>query len=157
MIYYPALEWDGLIGEEHEIFGTASPGDRAKQILSDLLAGPSGELTMRALPPGTHLLQVYVLDSGVAYIDFSADLERGIGGGSSEELLTVYSIVDSLALNIAEIKRVGILVNGKPIETLNGHVDLRRPLPPNRSYIVDEATLKGTILVLNGDRRRGSD
>jgi spore germination protein GerM len=153
MIYYPALEWNGLIGEEHEIFGTASPGDRAKQILSDLLAGPTGELTRRALPPGTQLLQVYVLDSGVAYVDFSADLKRGIGGGSSEELLTVYAIVDSVALNVAEIKRVGILVNGSPIETLSGHVDLRRPLSPDRAYIVDEAKGDETIVVRGGNAR----
>ena len=140
LVYYPRTEWSGLVGEEREIFGTASPGDRAKQILSDLIAGPAGEFAMRALPPGTQLRQVYVLDNGVAYIDFSQDLRRGIGGGSSEELLTIYAIVDSVALNVSEIKRVGILIEGEPVETLNGHVDLRRPLPPDRSYIVAEAS-----------------
>jgi spore germination protein GerM len=139
LVYYPRTEWDGLVGEEREIFGTASPGDRAKQILSDLIAGPAGEEATRALPPGTQLRQVYVLDQGVAYIDFSQDLRRGIGGGSTEELLTVYAIVDSVALNVAEIKRIGILIEGKPVETLNGHLDLRRPLPPDRSYIAAAA------------------
>ena len=32
---------DGLIGEPHEIFVTAAPGDRAKQILADLISGPN--------------------------------------------------------------------------------------------------------------------
>ena len=96
---------------------------------------------MRALPAGTRLRQVFVLDNGVAYLDFSADLREGMGGGSMEELLTVYAIVDSVVLNIAEIDRVGILVNGRPVATLNGHLDLRRPLPPDYSLIL------GSIIV----------
>lgn len=138
VIYFPGVEWNGLVGEEREIFDTGAPGDRAKQILIDLIAGPQGQRASPAVPPGTLLRQVYVLSSGIAYIDFSTDLQLAIGGGSSEELLTIYAIVDSVALNIEEIKRVGILVNGRPVETLNGHVDLRRPLPPDRSYILGE-------------------
>ena len=147
-IYYPAADGDGLIGETHQIFLTATPGDRAKQIVADLISGPTSEAAHRALPPGTQLRQIYVLDNGVAYVDFTADLERGIGGGSMDELLTVYSIVDSVALNIAEIQRVGILINGRPIETLNGHLDLRRPLTPDRSLVL--GVVDPTIVRLGG-------
>ena len=134
-IYYPSSEADGLVGEPHEIFMTSAPGDRAKQILADLISGPVSEDGLRAVPPGTRLRQVYVLEQGTAYVDFSADLEQGLGGGSTEELMTVYAIVNSVALNIPEIRRVGILINGKPVETLNGHLDLRRPLSPDVSFI----------------------
>ncbi len=143
VIYFPGSDSNGLVGEEREIFDTGAPGDRAKQILIDLIAGPQGSRATPAVPPGTLLRQVYVLDNGVAYIDFSTDLELAIGVGSSEELLTIYAIVDSVALNVREIKKVGILVNGRPVETLNGHVDLRRPLPPDRSYILGERTGPG--------------
>jgi spore germination protein GerM len=134
-IYFPSAERDGLVGEPHEIFMTSAPGDRAKQILADLISGPVREQGLRALPPGTRLRQVYVLEQGTAYVDFSADLRQGLGGGSTEELFTVYAIVNSVALNIPEIRRVGILVNGEPVETLNGHLDLRRPLSPDVSLI----------------------
>ena len=117
---------------------TATPGDRAKQILADLISGPATDEALRALPPGTRLRQVFVLEDGTAYIDFSADLERGISGGTVEELLAVYSIVNSVTLNIPEIRRVGILINGKSIESLSGHLDLRRPLPPDSSIIVGQ-------------------
>lgn len=53
-----------------------------------------------------------------------------------EEILAVYAIVDSVVINIAEIDRVGILVNGRPVATLNGHLDLRRPLAPDYSLIL---------------------
>lgn len=152
LVYFPGVEADGLVGEEREIFGTAAPGDRAKQILSDVLAGPAGAAATRAVPHGTQLRQVYVLDNGVAYIDFSEDLRRGLGGGSSAELLTVYAIVNSVALNVSEIKKVGILIEGRPVDTLNGHMDLRRPLPPNRSYFATEKGDDGSIIV-SAERR----
>lgn len=151
LVYFPGAGLDGLVGEEREIFGTASPGDRAKQILADVVEGPTSEDASRAVPLGTRLLQVYVLEDGVAYVDFTDDLRRGLSGGSMAELLCVYSIVDSLALNVSEIKKVGILIEGRPIETLNGHVDLRRPLPPNRSFFGKKKD-GGTIIVRAGDR-----
>jgi len=138
-IFYPSATRPGLVGEEHEIFMTTAPGDRAKQILADLISGPEGKGALRALPPGTRLRQVYVLEHGTAYLDFSADLARGMNGGSTEEICTVYAIVNSVALNVPEIRRVGILIEGQPIETLNGHLDLRRPLPPDRAIAARSA------------------
>jgi len=141
-IYFPSALKNGLIGEFREIFATSVPGDRAKQIVADLISGPRSSQAMRALPPDVRLRQAYVLASGVAYLDFNAALTEGVGGGSMEELLVVYSIVDSVVLNIPEIKRVGILVNGQPLETLNGHIDLRHPLPADRELIL------GSIVVM---------
>ena len=60
----------------------------------------------------------------------------GHTGGSAKEMFAVYSIVNSLALNIPEIRRVGILIEGEAVDTLNGHMDLRRPLRPDSSMIV---------------------
>jgi hypothetical protein len=58
----------------------------------------------------------------------------------------VYAIVDSVAFGVREVHRVAILVNGRPLETMNGHLDLRRPLKPNPrlilgSIVVDAGTL----------------
>ncbi len=141
-IYFPSALKNGLVGEFREIFATSSPGDRAKQIVADLISGPTSPEALRALPPDVRLRQAYVLDSGVAYLDFNAALTESVGGGSMEELLVVYSIVDSVVLNIPEIKRVGILVNGQPLETLNGHIDLRHPLPADHELIL------GSIVVM---------
>jgi len=136
LVYFPGSEGDGLVGEPREIFNTTAPGDRAKQILTDLISGSEEEQNLRAVPPGTQLRQVYILEDGTAYVDFSDDLKEGIRGGSTEELFTVYAIVNSVVLNIPEIRRLGILIDGEPVETLNGHLDLRRPLPPDPSIIV---------------------
>jgi len=51
-----------------------------------------------------------------------------------------------VAFGAREVRRVGILVNGRPLETMNGHLDLSRPLKPNSrlilgSIVVDAGTL----------------
>jgi hypothetical protein len=148
-IYFPSALSDGLVGEFREIFDTATPGDRAKQIIADLISGPSSDDCLRAVSPSTRLRQAYVLDDGTAYLDFSSELTEGVGGGSMMEVLTVYAIVDSVALGVREVQRVGLLVNGRPLETMNGHLDLSRPLKPNPrlilgSIIVDAGSLAPT-------------
>jgi hypothetical protein len=66
-----------------------------------------------------------------------------MGGGSMSEILAVYAIIDSVVLNIAEITRVGILVNGRPLKTLNGHLDLRRALPADHKLILGSIIVRG--------------
>lgn len=143
-IYFPSALSDGLVGEFRQIFDTVTPGDRAKQIIADLISGPTSDDCLRAVPPNTRLRQVYVLNDGTAYVDFSSALTEGIGGGSMKELLTVYAIVDSVAFGVREVQRVGILVNGRPLETMNGHLDLSRPLKPNSRLIL------GSVVVDSG-------
>jgi spore germination protein GerM len=144
-IYFPSAGSNGLIGEFHQIFETVNASDKAKQIIADLITGPDGKGTLRALPPATRLRQAYVLGNGVAYVDFSADLKEDIGGGSMEEILAVYAIVNSIVVNIPEVRRVGVLVNGRELATLNGHIDLRRPLPADYSLII------GSIMASAGE------
>lgn len=135
-VYFPSALENGLVSEFREIFDTATPGDRAKQIIAELIAGPATDNSLRSLQPSTQLRQVFVTEDGTAYLDFAAGLAEGARGGSMRELLLVYSVVDSVVLNIPEIVRVAILVNGRPVETLNGHLDLRRPLPPDHRIII---------------------
>lgn len=140
-IYFPSALDNGLVGEFREIFNTATPGDRAKQIVNNLIEGPQKVEALRAVPPGVRLRQAFVMQGGTVYLDFSSELTEGVAGGSMAELMTVYAIINSVALNVREARRVQILVNGRPLETLNGHLDLRRPLRPDTSLIL------GSIIV----------
>lgn len=129
-IYFPSASGDELTGETREIVDTKGPADRGAQILAALLEGPRTESALPAVPPGTTLRRLWVRDDGCAYADFSEELLSGATGGSADEILTVYAIVDSLTSNVPAIRRVGILVAGREPETF-GHLDLRRPLPPD--------------------------
>ena len=131
-VWFPSASDGALVGESREIVDTKRPADRGTQIVQELLEGPHGDGALAAVPEGTALRQLWVREDGTAYADFSAELARGTAGGSEDEILTVYAIVDSLTLNVPAIQRVGILVEGRERDTLSGHVDIRRPLPPDR-------------------------
>jgi len=81
---------------------------------------------------------VFVTERGDAFVDFSADITAGHPGGSLEETLTVYTVVDVLAVNLPAITHVQILVDGKEVDTLAGHVDLRQPLAKSLDWVVHD-------------------
>jgi spore germination protein GerM len=131
-LYFPSAAGNTLTEETREIVPTKQPADRGAQILAALIDGPQGDGALPAVPEGTMLRRLWVERDGDAYADFSEELASSITGGSADEILTIYAIVDSLTTNVPEIRRVGILVAGRERETL-GHLDLRRPLLPDLS------------------------
>jgi spore germination protein GerM len=131
-LYFPSAAGNTLTAETREIVQTKQPADRGAQILAALIDGPTTNGTLPAVPEGTLLRRLWVERDGDAYADFSEELASGTSGGSADEILTVFAIVDSLTSNVPEIRRVGILVAGRERETL-GHLDLRRPLLPDLS------------------------
>jgi hypothetical protein len=68
-------------------------------------------------------------------VDLSRDASAAHPGGSLNELLTVYTIVNALTANLPAVSAVQLLVDGKQVETLAGHVDLRRPLAKNLAWV----------------------
>ena len=75
---------------------------------------------------------------GDAFVDLSAEARTSHTGGSLDELFTVYAIVNALTVNLPAISRVQILVDGKEVDTLAGHVDLRHPLAKNLKWVKTE-------------------
>jgi hypothetical protein len=71
----------------------------------------------------------------VAYVNLSGEA-TGIPGGSRAELLTVYSVVNSLVTNFPAVSRVQILVEDRMASSFAGHVDVSRPLPADMTLVV---------------------
>jgi spore germination protein GerM len=118
--------------------------DQAFEVLKELVKGPSGEL-IPTIPEGTLARDLFITKDGVAYADFSAALSANHTGGSLAEMNTVFSIVDTLTLNFPEIKRVQILIEDQAVDTLNGHLDLSRPLQQDLSFVASPQRQKPEI------------
>jgi spore germination protein GerM len=134
LLYFSGPEGEYLIGEKRKILKKNEAKEEAKETIVELIKGPRGKL-IPTLPPRTKLLTLQINDAGVAKVNFNPTLSKDHPGGSSAEMMTVYSIVNSLALNFPKIKRVQILIDGKPIETITGHLSLRQPVPPKPDLI----------------------
>jgi spore germination protein GerM len=92
-----------------------------------------------AIPAETKLREVFVTERGDAFVDLSADVVAKHPGGSLDEIFTVYSIVNALTVNLPAIVRVQILIEGKEVDTLAGHVDLRHPLAKRLDWVVHDS------------------
>jgi len=134
LLYFSDSEGECLIGEKREILRKNVVKEEAKETIIELIKGPKGKL-ISTLPPRTKLLTLQINDAGLAKVNFTLALSKDHPGGSSAEMMTVYSIVNSLALNFPQIKRVQILIDGKPIETITGHLSLRQPISPKSDLI----------------------
>jgi hypothetical protein len=78
---------------------------------------------------------LFLSDKGHAYVDLSADARSRHTGGALDELFTIYAIVNALTVNLPAITRVQILIDGREVDTLAGHVDLRHPLQKNLKWV----------------------
>jgi spore germination protein GerM len=102
---------------------SADPVERGKQLLTALIAGPP-DPAKRTLPPGTGLLEFYLLQEGTAVADFSNVISTDMPSGIQSEQVAVESIADTLAANIPNLRRLKILIDGQETKTLAGHIDL---------------------------------
>ena len=123
-----------LVPEDRAILYEENLHAQIQELLKELIKGPKGALAA-TIPSGTQLRDLFISKDGIAYADFSSEISSNHIGGSAAEMDTVYSIVNTIALNFPQIKGVQILVEDQAVETLNGHLDLSRPLKPDKSLI----------------------
>ena len=80
---------------------------------------------------------LFLTENGQAFVDLSRDVATAHPGGSLNEMLTIYTIVHALTFNLPAIIAVQLLVDGKEVDTLAGHIDLRRPLTKNLEFAAE--------------------
>jgi spore germination protein GerM len=136
-LYIVAENGAHLVGVDREVPYAESPVDQARRLMEALLAPVQGPL-LPPVPAGTTLRTLFLTETGEAYVDFSPEISKNHPGGSLDEILTVYAIVNTLTVNLPAITRVQILVDGKEVDTLAGHVDLRHPLEKNLKWVKTE-------------------
>jgi spore germination protein GerM len=108
-----------------------------RAVLSGLIQGPAGAGETTTLPEGTEVLGLE-LKAGTLAVNFSPELKSNHYGGSAGEILTIYSIVNSLT-SLPDIEQVQILLEGEPVETLAGHVEITDPLKFNERILLNGA------------------
>lgn len=135
-LYFGAEDGLRLIGVEQDVPLAEGTVAQARVLVTALLTTPPPPPLAGTIPEGTVLRGVYVSDQQEVFVDLDARVRAGHGGGSTQELLTVYSLVNTLLVNLPTATAVQILIEGREADTLAGHVDLRRPLRKNESLIV---------------------
>jgi len=136
-LYFISEDGMSLVGVQQEVPFGEPVIEQARRIVEAQL-GPAPDPLAAAIPAGTTLRGLYVTDRGDAYVDLSEEARTRHGGGALDELFTIFAIVDAVTVNLPAIARVQILVNGREVDTLAGHVDLRHPLEKNLTWVKTE-------------------
>ena len=106
-----------------------------QDILGALMAGPPNSDLASTFPLDTKVIALFISEEGRAWVDIGLRDGYLKNMDTVSELLAIYSIVNSLALNIPGVKQVKLLVNGSDAKTLGGHVSLNYFYKPNMMIV----------------------
>jgi Sporulation and spore germination len=123
-----------LVGEKRYIFKEDDVAAQAKEVIRALLDG-SKNGNVNTFPAGVSIRDVKIDDAGIAYVNFTKSLTKLHPGSSSAEMASINSLTNSLTENVPEIKKVKILVEGKEIPSIKGHISTQKAFLPDRGIL----------------------
>ncbi|WP_407307244.1 GerMN domain-containing protein [Desulfosporosinus sp. SB140] len=128
-LYFPNSDASGLV----PVVRTVQVTDQEviKAMFKELSSPPAG--LENPLPKGTTLRNASVKD-GVATLDLSSEFKKNFGGGSAAEVMTMYSIVNTIT-TLSDVQSVQFLLEGKKLDGILGSLDTSGPLTKNDSLI----------------------
>ncbi len=134
-LYFPG-PGGRLFSEERELPVAEDRLVQIELLLSALLAGPESEDLYPALPAEISIAWIHLSPDAVLYLDLKYSGEEEFPAwGSRQELLAVYSVVNTVLANAPDIESVVLLRNGQQRPTFAGHLDTTRPLLSDRRLV----------------------
>lgn len=132
-LFYVSDNGTRLVPVVRDVLFGATPAEQARRILEAQVQTPEGVVS--AIPAGTTVRSVFLTEAQEAYVDLGGTIVSGHTGGSLDEALAVYAIVNAVTTNLPDVTGVQILIEGKEVDTLAGHLDLRFPLAEAPEWI----------------------
>lgn len=127
-LYFANADEPAIYSETRDVAVGRRFDEQVRQVMEALIAGPSEDKGVSAIPAGTTLLAVaFDPDSATLFLDFSAELVAAHPGGSAAEYCTVAVIVRTVGENFPEAQSVQILVDGSQVDTIAGHIRADAP------------------------------
>ena len=134
-LYFSNETGDGLIKETRRVHYSSNISVE-KLIMEQLLAGPETKEAKSAIPSGTKLISVSLVD-GVCYVSLDETFKNQ--DYSVNEAIVIYSIVDSLS-ELSTISKVQISVNGDTSGVYRDSFKLADMYDRNLDYITKKTS-----------------
>jgi spore germination protein GerM len=124
-----------LMPEKRYVYDESEPAQQAKEITRALLDGSKTGL-VNTFPVGVGLKDVKIDKEGTAAVNFNKNLTELHPSGSTAEMATIYSLTNSLTENIPGVKKVKILVEGKELPSIKGHISTIHAFLPDPELLI---------------------
>ncbi len=123
-IYYADSQKTFLTSIKRRFASTLDSHGLGLEIINALIQGPGVSHLEPTWPKEVQVNSFFITDDKKAYVDLNITPQMVTHMDTRAELLAIYSLVNSLTVNIPKIKMVKILIQGKDALTLAGHIDL---------------------------------
>ena len=134
-LYFASEDGLHLVPSEREVPFAEGAVAQARSILEAQLSAEAQAPLVSTIPKGAALRGIFVSDRNEVLVDLDPAIRTSHPGGTMQELMTVYTIVNAVLTNLPNLQEVQILIGGQEADTLAGHVDLRRPLKKSEALI----------------------
>ncbi len=132
-LYFGNETGEGLILERRTV--EIPPSSTVEKVIVDeIIKGPKTTESISVIPTGVKVLSVET-KNGVCFVNLSKEFIDRFTGGSAGEILTVYSVVNSLT-ELDTVSSVQFLIEGEKKESLS-HMAINEPIARNKSVIIE--------------------
>jgi spore germination protein GerM len=132
-LFFASDDGNRLVPVEQEIPLAEGAVAQARALVEAQLSTAPPAPLVTAIPEGTKLRGLFLSGKNEAFVDLDVAVRDKHPGGSMNELFTVYTIVNAITMNLPDVQSVQLMIDGREVDTLAGHVDLRRPLRKNEA------------------------
>ncbi len=135
--FYQSVNGDYLIPLKKKVEKFGDMKDQIKEVVIKLFEGANSKDNkyINLFSSKIRLNNIFIVNKEIAVVDINREIFTKLLGSSIDEILTIYSIVDTICFNFPYIKGVQIIVDGRQMETLAGHIDISRPLRMDARWI----------------------
>ncbi len=125
-IFYPAKS--GVTKEERTVAAGSLPVKMVESVLQEYFSGFKTDLK------NTVVRGVYRDRNRVFYIDLSDEFRRNFSGDNGDEYYLLKSLYQTIVTNVSEVRDIKILIEGREVESIGGHMMIMTPLRESVSY-----------------------
>ncbi|MCD8132595.1 MAG: GerMN domain-containing protein [Clostridiales bacterium] len=133
-LYFASLDGTSLVSETQHVYYYSSNISMEKLVMEQLLEGPVSENAQSAIPSGTGLISVSVLD-GICVVNLDENFLTQ--NYNIQESVVIYSIVNSLS-ELSTVDTVQIAVNGDSNMVYRQEMSLSEFYTMNAELITEE-------------------
>lgn len=127
-LFFGSEDGTALVSEVRAVpAGDEAKDEAVRRVFEELARGPE-KGGVAVLPQGARLLRVFRDGEGSLVLDMNRALLDNSPGGSTSELLTVRALMETMAVNFPEVRAIQILIEGRIVESIAGHVAIDGPL-----------------------------
>ena len=130
-LYFSDSESQFLIEEKRQV-AVKDNEKIEKHVIQELIKGPQDKGLLKTVPPETEVISIETKE-GTCFVNLSQDFKLKHWGGSTGEIMTIYSIVNSLT-ELPHINKVQFLIEGKKVEVFQ-HMVFNEPFERNTRFI----------------------